>query len=140
MDYNNPVLTVKTQFRADDQAVLKALETASNFIERAGCGGDAEARLRIIVEELVANLVEHGNPPADSEIALELAAIGADIGLTLSDSCTPFDIRTVDIPDEIPPERGGGAGIALVLNWSRVIDYTTADGRNVLTLVIPDHV
>lgn len=140
MDYNNPALTAKARFSADDGAVRKALELARDFIERAGCGGDAEARLCIIVEELIANLVEHGNAAADSEIALELAAIGADIGLTLSDAGMPFDIRTADVPVEIPPERGGGAGIAMILNWAQVIDYTQVDGRNVLTLVIPNHV
>jgi anti-sigma regulatory factor (Ser/Thr protein kinase) len=140
MDYNNPALTAKARFSADDGAVRKALELARDFIERAGCGGDAEARLCIIVEELVANLVEHGNAAADSEIAIELAAIGADIGLTLSDAGMQFDIRTADMPVEIPPERGGGAGIALILNWAQVIDYTQVDGRNVLTLVIPNHV
>ncbi len=140
MDYNNPALTAKTRFRADGGAVSKALELARDFIERAGCGPDAEARLCIIVEELVANLVEHGNAPPESEIVLKLAAIGADIALTLSDQGVPFDIRTAGIPDTIPPDRGGGAGIALVLSWAHVIDYVQADGRNVLTLVISNNV
>lgn len=140
MDYNNPALTAKARFSADGGAVRKALELARDFIERAGCGTDAEARLCIIVEELVANLVEHGNAAADSEIGLELAAIGADIGLTLSDASTPFDLRIANLPSEVPPERGGGAGIAMILNWAQVIDYAQVDGRNVLTLVIPNHV
>ena len=140
MDYNNPALTAKTRFRADGGAVSKALESARDFIERAGCGPDAEARLCIIVEELVVNLIDHGGAALDSEIELELAAIGADIALTLSDQGVPFDIRTAGIPDTIPPDRGGGAGIALVLSWAHVIDYVQVDGRNVLTLVISNNV
>lgn len=140
MDYNNPALTAKKRFAADAGAVSKALELARDFIERAGCGPDAEARLCIIVEELVVNLIDHGGAAPDSEIELELAAIGADIGMTLSDKAVPFDIRTAVIPDSIPPDRGGGAGIALVLSWAHVIDYVQVDGRNVLTLVISNNV
>ena len=35
------------------------------------------------------------------------------------------------------PDRGGGAGIALVLAWSRDLDYRTDQGRNRLTLSVP---
>jgi len=127
-------------FPANSQATVKALELARDFVARANCGADAEARIAIIVEELVTNIVEHGAPPPDSEIAIELAAIGADIGLTLSDTGRFFDIRDAAPPADSPPERGGGAGIALVLSWANVIGYEVVDGRNVLRLVIPNHV
>ena len=140
VDYNNPALTVELQIETGDWAVGSALEAVRDFITCAHCGPDAEARLCIVVEELVANLVEHGNAPPESEIVLKLAAIGADIALTLSDQGVPFDIRTAGIPDTIPPDRGGGAGIALVLSWAHVIDYVQVDGRNVLTLVISNNV
>lgn len=140
MDYNNPALTAKSRFAADGQAVRNALKTTREFIARAACGADAEARLCIIVEELVTNVIEHGEAPVDSEIGLELAAIGAEIGLTLTDEAMPFDIRTAATPAETPPQRGGGAGIALVLHWAQVIDYQRVDGRNVLKLVISNHV
>lgn len=140
VDYNNPALTVEARFSADHDAVRKALELARDFLERSGCGGDAEARLCIIVEELVANLVEHGEPPPESLIMLELAAIGVDIKLTLSDAATPFDIRSAAVSGKVPPERGGGAGIALVLRWAHVMDYGRIDGRNVLKLLIPNNV
>lgn len=139
MDYNNPALTARTQFSADREAVGKALELVRDFVDRAQCGADAEARLAIIVEELVANLIDHGDAPADSEIRLEVSALGAEIGVTLSDAGTPFDPRSAELPDEIP-ERGGGAGLALVRHWAREIDYVSADGRNVLTLIISNDV
>lgn len=139
MDYNNPALTAKAQFFADGDAIGKALELVRDFVKRAQCGADAEARLSIVVEELVANLIEHGDAPADSEIGLEVSALGADIGVILSDAGTAFDPRAADLPDEIP-ERGGGAGLALVRHWAREIDYVSADGRNVLSLIISNDV
>lgn len=140
MDYNNPALTAKASISADSAAIAKALELARDFIARAGCGPDAEARISIIVEELVANIVEHGAAPPESEIGIELAALGADIGVTISDAGTFFDIREAEAPGEIPPERGGGAGIALVLEWTQVIDYARVDGRNVLRLLVSSDV
>lgn len=140
MDYNNPALTAKIVLPADGNTTRKALEWVRDFVARAHCGADAEAKLSIIVEELVANIIEHGDPLPDSDIGIELSAIGTDIGLTLSDAGTFFDPRTADVPAEIPPERGGGAGIALVLSWSHVINYSRIDGRNVLTLVISNDV
>ncbi len=140
MDYNNPALTAFVRIPADTLAAAKALELVADFVQRANCGADAEARLAIIVEELVANIVEHGAPPPESDIAIELAALGADIGLMLSDAGSFFDMREASAPADIPPERGGGAGIALVLNWANVIAYEAVDGRNVLRLVIPNHV
>jgi anti-sigma regulatory factor (Ser/Thr protein kinase) len=140
MDYNNPALTAKIRLLVDGSTTRKALELVRDFVTRAQCGSDAEAKLSIIVEEMVTNIVEHGAPPPDSEITIELSAIGTDIGLTLSDAGTFFDPRTADAPAELPPECGGGAGIALVLSWSRVISYARIDGRNVLTLVIPNDV
>ncbi|MEQ1883283.1 MAG: ATP-binding protein [Burkholderiales bacterium] len=140
MDYNNPALMASARLPANTLAIGKALELARDFVARANCGADAEARLSIIVEELVTNIVEHGFPPPESEIAIELAALGADIGLTLSDAGVFFDLRSAAAPVDIPPERGGGAGIALVLSWANVIGYAAVDGRNVLRLVIPNHV
>jgi serine/threonine-protein kinase RsbW len=140
MDYNNPALTAKIRLGAGRNTTRKALELVRDFVARAHCGVDAEAKLSIIVEELVTNIVEHGAPPPDSEITIELSAMGADIGLILSDEGTYFDLRTADAPAKLPPVRGGGAGIALVLSWSNVIDYARIDGRNVLTLIIPNDV
>lgn len=139
MEYNHPVLSVSAAFPADDGAIATAIAKAQEFASRAACGADAEARLCIIIEELVANIVEHGAAPAGSLIALTIDAIGQDIGLTLDDGGTPFDPRLAEAPGDIPPERGGGAGIALVMAWSRAVEYRHDNGRNRLTLVIPAH-
>jgi serine/threonine-protein kinase RsbW len=136
---NNPRLTAVASFASDFRAVSAALDLAAQFIAEAACGPDAEARLMIIVEELVANLVEHGDAEAEEAITLELAALGQDIGLTLSDAGTPFDPRSVAAPADVPPERGGGAGLAFVQAWSHIVSYEPVDGRNVLVLIIPNN-
>ena len=136
---NNPALTAAQAFKANNSAVSRALAVVGDFLASANCGADAEAKLAIVVEELVANLIEHGNCPRDSEIELELAALGADIGVTLCDAGTAFDPRAFDSDAHVPPERGGGAGIALVKAWATITGYECGNGRNILRLVIREH-
>lgn len=134
---NIPTLTLSRRFKADWDAVSTALACAQEFIARAPCGADAEAKLAIILEELVANVVEHGSAGPESEILIDIVAIGQDIGLTLGDGGSHFDPRTAPAPQDIPPERGGGAGLALVRRWANIVSYDRIDGRNLLRLVIP---
>jgi serine/threonine-protein kinase RsbW len=136
---NNPSLTVSQCFNADQGAVSAALAFARDFIARAPCGPDAEAKLAIVVEELVANVIEHGLAGADSEIHIDIVAIGQDIGLTLTDGGVHFDPRSVASPQDLPPERGGGAGLALVRSWANFVSYERINGRNLLRLIIPQH-
>ena len=136
---NNPALTTSQAFKADNSAVSRALAVVGGFIASANCGADAEAKLAIVVEELVANLIEHGNCLCDSEIELELTALGSDIGVTLCDAGTAFDPRAFDSDAHLPPERGGGAGIALVKAWAIITGYECGEGRNILRLVIREN-
>ena len=136
---NNPALTTSQAFKADNSAVSRALAVVGGFIASANCGADAEAKLAIVVEELVANLIEHGNCLCDSEIELELTALGSDIGVTLCDAGTAFDPRAFDSDAHLPPERGGGAGIALVKAWAIITGYECGNGRNILRLVIREN-
>lgn len=119
------------------RTVTDALAHARAFCAALGCDGDMEARVAIIVEELVFNIVEHGDPPDDDWIDLALADREDGVGIVLTDGGTHFDLRDAAPPEEVPPERGGGAGIALVLTWSRVEDYARVEGRNRLALFIP---
>ena len=136
---NNPALTAAKAFKADNAAVSRALAVVGDFLAGANCGADAEAKLAIVVEELVANLIEHGNCPRDSEIELELTSLGADIGVTICDAGTAFDPRAFDSDAHVPPERGGGAGIALVKAWATITAYECGGGCNILRLVITEH-
>lgn len=94
-----------------------------------------EARLCIIIEELITNLIEHGDG-AEQPIAIDLARVGPAITVVLEDGGPPFDPRNPPDPIDIPP-RGGGAGLRLVRAWSQVVGYEIAGGRNRLELSVP---
>jgi anti-sigma regulatory factor (Ser/Thr protein kinase) len=95
-------------------------------------GRDA-VRLAIIVEELVTNLYDHGGVLSDAIVELMLAREGDAVAIAIIDPGTTFDPRTVEAP-EVPPERGGGAGLGLVNAWAEIIDYRSTEGRNRLDL------
>lgn len=136
---NNPALTAVCALAADQSAIAAAIDHAKTFASSASCGAEAEARLLILIEEAVSNIIEHGNAPPDSKIGIEIAAIGADIGVTITDAGSYFDPRDHDPGPVVISERGGGAGIALIQAWSMLIDYAETDGRNTLRLVIANN-
>lgn len=94
-------------------------------------------RLLILVEELVANLVDHGDLPADSMIALRFARGEDAIRLQIVDRGRAFDPRALPPDDdERPPEDGGGAGLRLLAAWAVITDYDSAGGMNRLEIAI----
>jgi serine/threonine-protein kinase RsbW len=94
------------------------------------------ARLAIIVEELVFNLFDHGGVTEGDMIELALTLTDAGVVLALADPGQAYDPRGHRSTQAIP-DRGGGAGLALVAAWTMVIDYRSGDGRNRLDLLLP---
>jgi anti-sigma regulatory factor (Ser/Thr protein kinase) len=127
---------VHARLAADKGAVGRALGVVRAFVAQAGLSREAAERLAIIVEEWVANLVEHGGPPPGSRIGLRLAWEPSLVHITMTDVGRPFDPRSAHFegPDI---ERGGGVGLELMRAWSRVAAYGRRAGRNRLVLEMP---
>ncbi len=116
--------------------MARALGVTRVFIERHELGRDAAERLAIVVEEWVANVLEHGGPPAGSRIGLRLALHAQIVRVTVTDTGRAFDPRAAvfEGPDL---DRGGGVGLELMRAWSRVAAYGRRAGRNRLVLELP---
>jgi anti-sigma regulatory factor (Ser/Thr protein kinase) len=127
---------VHARLAADKGAVGRALGVVRAFVAQAGLSRDAAERLAIIVEEWVANVVEHGAPPPDSRIGLRLARQSGVVRITMTDAGGAFDPRETRF---VGPnlDRGGGAGLELMRAWSQVAAYGRRAGRNRLVLVMP---
>lgn len=119
---------------ADAAAVGAACDAARAFAADAGLGDDTGARLCIIVEELIINLVEHAGLAAPDQLSLELCWDGHAVTVVLTDPGPPFDPRVAPPPGDLPPERGGGAGLAMVQTWAHIESYVRYGGINRLTL------
>jgi len=119
-------------------AIGEASEAARAFGEAQWLGADELARLCIVVEELVANLYDHGGVGEADEVELTLSSEPDGIGVTLIDPGVPFDPWEAPQPVETP-ERGGGAGIGIVRAWAELVDYRVTDRGNRLQLLLPLH-
>jgi anti-sigma regulatory factor (Ser/Thr protein kinase) len=116
-------------------AIVEAVEAARTFGLSRGLSDGELARLCIIVEELVANLYDHAGLTHQSEIEMTIARVAAGIRISIVDTGIPFDPRT--IPHSERPERGGGAGLALVQAWAEILGYEASDLGNRLDLLVP---
>ena len=118
-------------------AVTDASLAARTFGEAQWLTEDECARLCIIIEELVANLFDHGALTDDHEVSLSLAAEPGGIqGSSSSIRARPSILREAPTPRE-RPDRGGGAGIDIVRAWAQFVDYTQVREGNRLELLLP---
>lgn len=133
-DSNSASVTIRCK---GETALRESGEAARLFAIDARLETGGAARLAIIVEELVANLVDHGGAgPADAiELSLSRDSAGP-VTLILIDGGTPFDPRDAATDDAIP-DRGGGAGLNLVRAWASIVDYRSQGGRNRTEVSIP---
>lgn len=118
----------------DDRAVMQAVAAARHFAIAAALPAESAARLAIIVEEIVANLVDHADLPADAQLELGLAQGDDRVAIMLRDPAVPFDPRQPAAHSGPIPERGGGAGLALVRAFASIDRYDRDGDCNVLHL------
>jgi len=113
--------------------VTRLVRSARLFAEVAKLADEAAHRLEMIVEEWAANIIEHSRAEPGSPIVMRLERDQGVVRATFSDAGIAFDPREVE--HEGPNlERGGGAGIALIRNWSEIEACHRRAGRNRLVL------
>lgn len=103
--------------------------------KQAGIEGKEAKRLRLAVEEAVANIINHGQA---TTIKLEAKTSDDHLVLTIDDDGQPFD-PTADsstdfsVPaDERPP---GGLGIMFLHEMTNGLEYQRLDGHNILKII-----
>ena len=115
-----------------------AAAAARDFADIQLLNNDELARLCIVVEELVANLYDHGGLTDADIVELGLSRDPAGIRVSISDPGAPFDPWSV-LPSAERPDRGGGVGIEIVRSWAEFISYHAADEGNRLDFLLPIH-
>jgi len=101
-------------------------------------------RLELCLNEVLANLVEHGGDAvASTAIQLELGASavqgGFSVRLVVCDRGEPFDSGQASIrplPGSLEQARPGGLGLLLVKSFSDGMDYRVLEGRNELIITM----
>jgi anti-sigma regulatory factor (Ser/Thr protein kinase) len=119
--------------------LIALLPEAEDFLKQQGASPQAAARVLIVLEEMVLNLVKYAKTSAtqDIDVRLEVAADG--VVVQIADDGAPFDPRAAPEFDKTKPleeRRPGGMGIQIVRSMAREIQYERIDGRNYLRLVL----
>jgi len=121
---------------AGNGAVVDAAGAAHDFAIEQGIARSDVSRLCVIIEELVANLYEHGGLTGSDAFRLSLIRTAAGINIMLADPGRPCDPRTAT-SNKSRPDRGGGAGLNIVRAWTQLVDYVVQPGQNRLELLMP---
>lgn len=116
------------------QAIRQAVDAARGFGTRHRLIGGQLTRLCIVVEELVANLYDHGGVTEQDVVDLAMALDPRGIRVAITDPGIPFDPWSVASTSE---RRGGGAGLSLIRTWAEPISYRSTAIGNHLELMLP---
>lgn len=124
-----------------EEAIATIDELARTAAQQLHLAPSVRTRLRLVVEELLTNVLMHGDPPADGIVRLALSRPDeTTLMLQWADPGRPFDPRN-DLPAdsrdaELEDRRVGGLGWPLILGYCRIQAYSRSDDQNRLTLVM----
>ena len=135
----NPQLLTFSPSHLTMSASMDEIDRLAPFIshvaEQVAMEGREAKRLRLAVEEAVANIINHGQA---TTITLQATMDDNQLVLTIDDDGQPFNptgesATDFSVPaDERPP---GGLGIMFLHEMTDGLDYQRIDGHNVLRII-----
>ena len=119
-------------------AIVQAAEAARSFAQSQWLNDDELARLCVVVEELVANLYDHGGLTKKDVVTLDFSVETEGVRVSIQDPGNPFDPWAAP-RQAAPAERGGNVGIDIVRAWASYISYAPSPDGNRLEFLLPVH-
>jgi serine/threonine-protein kinase RsbW len=126
----------RLRFSVDASAMSRLRGFVADFVAHHELASDEQARILIVLEELITNVAKYGytNRSAGmAEVALQLEAFHLTIEFV--DDGDPFNPLATPPPDlEAPLEERdlGGLGIHILRSLAEEIHYTRVEERNVI--------
>lgn len=120
--------------------VFRLLEHCDASLRQAGLAAELCDDVRLVLEELMVNMVEHGHaPPAEpGTIALQVRRLADAVLIDLHDDGRPFDPLQAQPPaltgDLADAEQVGGLGIHLVRSLVSDLEYRRGPQGNYLRI------
>jgi anti-sigma regulatory factor (Ser/Thr protein kinase) len=118
---------------------LPVAEEVQRFCAEQDLPQAVSFKVRLVVEELILNLIDHAVGSATNRIDLRIEVSLERVTLILEDDCAPFDPRSAPAFDVTKPleERGPRRmGIHLVRTMTQNMTYERAGSRNRLKVEI----
>lgn len=117
--------------------IAAALAAARDFAQGAGLAEETRAKLLVIVEELVANCVDHGRNGRTFSVKLHMRSLDEGlVELLFEDDGIAFDPTKSSEFSGPNADTGGGVGLELVKAWAREFTYENKGGRNCLRVAL----
>lgn len=123
----------------DIAEIPRLLDWVETCCAECGVEGDTPFKLALVLEEAVANVINHAFVGASSppRIAVELAIEDDETTAEVIDNGQPFDPTAASEPDRASPLESrdvGGLGIHLIREMMDRVEYRRAGGENRLRL------
>jgi serine/threonine-protein kinase RsbW/sigma-B regulation protein RsbU (phosphoserine phosphatase) len=118
---------------------LPVAEAVEGFCAEHGLSQAVSFKVRLIVEELVLNLIDHAVGSVTNRVNVRIDLAPGRVIVVLEDDAKPFDPRSAPAFDKNRPleERGDrGMGIHLVRTLAEDMEYQRIDGRNQLRVTV----
>jgi len=124
---------------ADSAAMRQVDDFVCAFVKEQGIAADEAARILILLEELLTNLMKYGHPdradPGKAEIALALNGSRLEIEF-IDDGCAfdPFAAPPPNLDESAEARPVGGLGLHLLRSLSDEVSYERRNETNVIRL------
>ncbi len=119
--------------------VARVAAAFADFATAQGVPTEVRRSLQVVLDDLLANVVNHGLAARDDgEATVEVASTGEALVVTISDNGPPFDPFARAAPDttlSIEERQIGGLGIHLVRQMMDEVSYERRENRNVTVLM-----
>ncbi len=106
----------------------------AEFLDEEGVTPAMSHRVKLVVEELVVNVIQHAfDDDAKHTILLDVRTEPGGLAVVVEDDGRPFDPRTVSPPkinELLEAGKSGGLGVAIIKKMARDLEYVRADGKN----------
>ena len=113
----------------------RLFEFLADNLERLPVSEEFKHDLKLVSEELLANIIKHGyDDRHDEAIDVELAVDGSSVRMTFTDSAMAFNPLQRKPPDMLNDLSEGGMGILLVKSLTDEQQYKRDNNHNVLTV------
>lgn len=129
-----------------EHARVEDLNTSLEAVlARHGIDRAARADVRLIVEELACNAIEHGGPGAEvgqHQLDVHIDIVDALLTLEFRDTGPPFDPTSAPRPDiesDILDRPLGGLGVHLIRELAESVDYQRVGDHNALRVALRIH-